>query len=211
MKIQNFNSIRHFFDLQKKCPFCNNSLQLTLTNWNNTGSSINEIINSSLKNNKIEFYFMNKTFKYSFQCQAQLDIDLNSLSLPGSKSIAIIENNIIVLNNSKLQLELQCNFAKCNSTYCIKSGALKFFISETESINIFLYPFTLSIESFIVTDKSLFVENNFINNEFSIKTLFKKLNNVYKHDKIIIPKSIDFSNLSSDQILSKINTIILYS
>lgn len=210
MKIQNFNSIRHFFDLQKKCPFCNTALQLVLTNWS-TNAPIHDVINSSLKNNRIDFLFVNKTFKYSFQCQASIDIDQNSCSLPGSKSISVIENNIIALNNSKLQLELQCNFAKCNSTYCIRSNTLKFFISETENVNIFLYPFTLNIESFILTDKSLFVENNFMNNQFSIRTLFKKLNNSYKHEKIIIPKAIDFSNLSLDQIISKINTIILYS
>lgn len=222
MKMQGFTSIKQFFNFKTKCIFCNNPLDLLLTNWDNT-NIINNIINSPLKvkNDKIEFMFTHRTYKCSYQSKAFIDINKNSLDLLSIKSIATIEKAIIIINNYQMQLELQCNNSKCKTVYYIKSTPLKFFISENEneneSANILLYPFHLMLESFIINDKNLRIENDFYNNKLSIDTIKKhyllntSLNFINDKKKIIIPKAINFDNLSEEAILSKIDTIILYS
>lgn len=217
MKMQNFTSIKDFFGVKTKCIFCSNSLELVLTNWNNIHNI--DIINSSLKDNKIEFMFTHTTYKCSYQSKAFIDLNKNSLILSNIKSISAIEKVIIIINNYKLQLELQCNNSKCNASYYIRSTPLKFFISENDTdSNILLYPFHLMAESFLIYDKNLRVYNDYFNNHCSIITISKSkfnatnvINIINNFNKIIIPKAMNFDNLSKDSILSKINTIILYS
>lgn len=213
--MNSFISIKQFSQHKRNCLICNSPLELVITNWGTNKFMNNEIVHSFVVNEQLQFSFTYKTFSCTYQSTASIDINTGILTLFNIKDIKTIQYIVSMLNDYYAHVELQCNNSKCNSCYCLTTSPLKFHLPSSEESNIFLYPFNIKEESFYIKDNhNLWIENNFIKNNLSIKimnsTISSTLNSL-NTKKIILPYLIDFNNLSKEKIVSKINTIILYS
>lgn len=188
----NISTVRDIVEQNKICPFCYSdillSAELALTKRNSTF----KIINDNIIFDVDQKYFSHANININNQ---EFDIQKINTSSPG-----------IYINYKSASFQRICYF--CPNNFTIKYSKFKFNENKIVSLKIELIHFKFFYDN---NNKILFnITNNYNSNETNIKRITFNNEFVYELKEDINLPMVNFDFSSKENILDKINSILLF-
>jgi hypothetical protein len=202
------DNIETFINLKEKCPFCQNKLKPSLTNFVMAADTI-PLIKCRLQGE--EFYFNIKHTSHSFQITAQATVNIKTNILQLQLTTPVVMEQYAtdyimaksVFENMKPYVELYCSSRRCKMKYHMCSDIFICLKREDSYSSFYIKPFSAYMESFVTGD--YWVQNDWINNSA----------NIYNRNKTdsdpIRTHILNIESMGKEKVINRIKTLVTFS
>jgi len=207
MKI--FNTIWDFLQYKSQCPFCQENLHASLTNFVGVKKTFLPILNIpvAIKPYKFTFQIKHTTSSYDMKANGMIDTRTNALIftvIPNSTDFDNLTLDIdryvakSAFDDLKPHFDLFCNNQSCPNRYYLSSSIL-----QAEDVSLtkvwIISPLKLYLEGFETPNEV--VQNDWLREETNIYSIIKDA------DPVKFQPIIDFTSMSKEALLNRVLTI----
>jgi hypothetical protein len=200
--LQDYGSIADFIKCKEKCFFCDNQLQIRLTNFVGVVNDL-PIINAPIRDNTISFPVENTTASFELKARGKIDIRTNALVFLFKEDDTPTINDMLAKDtflSFRPHMQLYCSSRQCKYEYTVASNI---FQASHIKHGYLILPFKLYYESFVTG--SLWVQNDYNQQKTHIFTR----NNPDANP--ITVSLMNFETMGETKLLMRVKTLVVFS
>lgn len=218
-------TIQQFIKIRETCIFCHSSMRTVLSSFLGLRNSGMPLLNSPVKDNKIDFIINETTEKSAIKAVGTIDISNNNLLFKAEASehdkILLIEDesrrDLLLyteetfakqaFENLSPHIEIYCSNKKCKFNYYLSGDIVRCSATLGKLSDVIKWkikPFLLYQETFAT--ETLWVQNDWIH----LYTNIYPLHGSSHADPIKVPL-MDFKMIDKQKLLNRIKTLVVFT
>jgi len=202
-----FESILEFTKLKRECVFCKTPLRIRLTNFIGLRDTGIPIINTALEKNRFEFKIEHTTSSFKINADVFIDPSKNVIIFSNftNGELPSIDEHLVkqTFEDYRPYIELYCPSKKCGLSYHMQGYWFKLKKIHSVAGHWQIEPFGLHLEG-------VRIKNYVVHNYTYEKNTFIYSRNNEDAQPLQVPM-VDFSAMSKDKLITRIQTLVTFS